>query len=301
MSSRVMRCTDDAVPRVSRPSAWPGKSAACQRSAARSAGSSACIRISSRMTVRSASMSSGRSAGSHMMSLRMSSPSDEVLGEEPDVEGRVLLRGEGVAVAAHLVELLGDGRGGAPLGALEEEVLQEVRRPGELAGLVTRAGADPVGDRHRADIRHGLGDQADAARQDGRLDQRRRERPREGRRSPPRSPRSPRSFAGVGRTRAEVAQVRHQLGLEGVLEGRPVGLAGAEPTTSGRTRPTRADRPDAPEPTGRRRPDRTGPGPARRAALGRRGQRQRHLALRVDVVDPDLDGLARASARPRRC
>ena len=107
-----------------------------------------------------------------------------MLGEQPHVEGRVLLRREGVAVAAHLVELLGDGRGGAPFRALEEQVLQEVRRPGELAGLVTRAGADPVGDRDRADIRHGLGDQADAARQDGRLDQRRRERPREGRLPP---------------------------------------------------------------------------------------------------------------------
>ena len=76
MSSRVMRCTDEAVPSVSVPSGWSGKSAACHRSPARSAGSSACIRISSRMTVRSASMSSGRNAGAHMMSLRMSSPSD---------------------------------------------------------------------------------------------------------------------------------------------------------------------------------------------------------------------------------
>ena len=41
-------------------------------------------------------------------------PEREVLGEEPHVEGRVLLRREGVAVAAHLVELLGDRRGGAP-------------------------------------------------------------------------------------------------------------------------------------------------------------------------------------------
>ena len=120
------------------------------------------------------------------------------------------------------------------LGALEEEVLEEVRRPGELAGLVTRAGADPEGDRHRADVRHGLGDQADAARQDRRLDQRRRERPREGRRSLPRSPRSPRSprpLVGLGRTGTEVAEVRHQLGLEGVLEG---GRRPARPAPDGR-------------------------------------------------------------------
>ena len=146
----------------------------------------------------------------------------QVVREEAHVEGRVLLRGEGVAVTAHLVELLGDRRCRAPWRPLEEEVLQEVRRAGELAGLVTRAGADPVGDRNRADIRHGLGDQADAARQDRRLDQRRRERPREGRRSLPRSPRSPRSGrppSDVGRARAEIAQVGHELGLERVLEG----------------------------------------------------------------------------------
>ena len=44
--------------------------AAAQRSATRSAGSSACIRISSRITWRSASTSSGRSAGSHMIVAR---------------------------------------------------------------------------------------------------------------------------------------------------------------------------------------------------------------------------------------
>ena len=91
-------------------------------------------------------------------------PQVQVIREQADVEGRVLLRGERVAVAAHLVECLGDGGGGALLRSLEEQVLQEVRRPGQLVGLVTRAAADPVGDSHRPDVRHGLGDQADAAR-----------------------------------------------------------------------------------------------------------------------------------------
>ena len=53
-------------------------------------------------------------------------PERQVLGEQPDVERRVFLGGEGVAVAAYFVELFGDGRGGAPLGALEEKVLQEM-------------------------------------------------------------------------------------------------------------------------------------------------------------------------------
>ncbi len=68
------------------PTRWPGRRAprgraddrgtarAVHCSAARSAGSSACMRISSRITWRSASMSSGRSAGSVMMAPRTSSP-----------------------------------------------------------------------------------------------------------------------------------------------------------------------------------------------------------------------------------
>ncbi len=64
-------------------------------------------------------------------------PERQVLGEQSHVEGRVLLRRERIAVAAHLVELLGDGGGGALLRALEEEVLEKVGGPGEFAGLVT--------------------------------------------------------------------------------------------------------------------------------------------------------------------
>ena len=55
-------------------------------------------------------------------------PETEMLGEQPHVEGRVLLRGERVAVAADLIERLGD-RGGRPSRrALEQEVLEEVGR-----------------------------------------------------------------------------------------------------------------------------------------------------------------------------
>ena len=223
----------------------------------------------------------------------------QVLGEQPHVEGRVLLGGEGVAVAADLVELFGDGRGGAPFGALEEQVLQEVRGPGEFAGLVTRAGADPVGDRDRADIRHGLGDQADAARQDGRLDQRRRERPREGRRSPPRSPpRSPRSLpasAAPGprspRSATSSASKASSKEAPSAVAVRAVAVAGADEDDDPEPEPDeRADEPDR-SPV-RRPPLARARARGLRSTLGRRGQRQRHLALRVDVVDPDLDRLA---------
>ena len=43
-------------------------------------------------------------------------PEREVLGQQPDVEGGVLLGGEGVAVTPHLVERLGDGGGRAGVG-----------------------------------------------------------------------------------------------------------------------------------------------------------------------------------------
>jgi len=87
----------------------------------------------------------------------------QVLGEQPYVEGRVLLRGEGVHVAAHLVDRLGD-LGRAPgRCALEEKVLHEVRRSGALVVLVARAGADPNPERHRPRVHHRLCDQSSAA------------------------------------------------------------------------------------------------------------------------------------------
>ena len=53
-------------------------------------------------------------------------PEREVLGQKPHVEGGVLLGGEGIAVPAHFVERLGDGRGRTRRRALEEKVLQEM-------------------------------------------------------------------------------------------------------------------------------------------------------------------------------
>ena len=113
MSSRVMRRTDDAVPSVSRPSGWSGKSAACQRSRRQ---------VGRLVGVHQDLVEDDRALGLDVVGPQRRLPHDvaqdveperQVLGEQPDVEGRVLLGGEGVAVAAHLVERLGDGRGRA--------------------------------------------------------------------------------------------------------------------------------------------------------------------------------------------
>ena len=105
MSSRVMRWTDDAVPSVSRPSGVPGKSAACHRSAGQ---------VGRLVGVHQDLVEDDRALGLDVVGAQRRLPHDvaqdveperEVLGEQPHVEGRVLLRREGVAVAADLVEL----------------------------------------------------------------------------------------------------------------------------------------------------------------------------------------------------
>ena len=68
------------------------------------------------------------------MSTSTSSAMSRRLGGAPDVVAGVLLAGEGVELAADRVDLAGDvARGRAPLGALEEHVLGEVRDPVRLA------------------------------------------------------------------------------------------------------------------------------------------------------------------------
>ena len=82
--------------------------------------------------------------------------------ERVRVEGRVLLGGEGVDVAADRVDRLGDVLGGPGRGSLEQEVLEEVRDARLCVRLVTRSGADPEPERDRPDRRHRLGHDADA-------------------------------------------------------------------------------------------------------------------------------------------
>src|SRR5262249_7738395 len=63
------------------------------------------------------------------------------------------------------IDLLRDLRRGAALGALEEEMLQEVRDAGLRARLVARAVLDPDADRGRREVRELLGEHTDAVRE----------------------------------------------------------------------------------------------------------------------------------------
>ena len=67
------------------------------------------------------------------------------------VDERRLPRSGGVELAAEPVEDLRDLLRRVRAGALEEQVLDEVRDTGARVGLVARAGADPEAERHRAD------------------------------------------------------------------------------------------------------------------------------------------------------
>ena len=64
-------------------------------------------------------------------------PEVEVLGQQPELEDRVLLGREGVQVAADLVDRLGDLACRPVRRPLEQQVLEEVRGPRLLGGLVT--------------------------------------------------------------------------------------------------------------------------------------------------------------------
>ena len=60
----------------------------------------------------------------------------QVTVEHPRVVARVLLGRERVDVTAHRVEVLGDVERGPVLGALEEQVFQEMAGPADLRGFV---------------------------------------------------------------------------------------------------------------------------------------------------------------------
>ena len=154
---------------VPRPRGWPGYMAALNRSWTSSAGSSLCISISSTITCRSASSSSLRSAGPQMISERMSRPRSADSARSLHVKRRVLLGRERVHVAAHGIDELGDLAGAALSGPLEEQVLQEMRCPGDGFGLVDRTRADPEPQADREHVGHVLGDDRQAPVDDRRL------------------------------------------------------------------------------------------------------------------------------------
>ena len=68
------------------------------------------------------------------------------------VEHRLLVRGERVHLAADRLDRLRDLARAALLGALEQQVLEEVARAPFRALLVARAAADPRAERHRAQL-----------------------------------------------------------------------------------------------------------------------------------------------------
>src|SRR5207253_9770738 len=71
---------------------------------------------------------------------------------------RVLARGGGIQLAAEAVEDLGDLDRAVPVGALEQEVLDEVGHARLAALLVPRAGADPEANLGGANVIEALRD-----------------------------------------------------------------------------------------------------------------------------------------------
>src|SRR6266478_4091176 len=114
MSSRVSRPTDCSVPAMSRPSGWSGHMTSSKRFCTKSCGWSWYMRSSSRITDRSRSTSAGASLEFDM------------LGRHTRPVGGQLLVGGGVDETADTLDRVRDLlRGRPPLGALEEEMLDE--------------------------------------------------------------------------------------------------------------------------------------------------------------------------------
>ena len=218
--------------------------------------------------------------------------------------------------------------------ALEQQVLEEVRRPRVGVVLVARPGPHPDADRHRAGVGHRLGHEAGPALEHLGTDHRRlparsRHRgvatadrdgasgsetpaptspptrtPRTA--SPPRSPPRwlPRSLAaptvaGPGPRSPSSLTSSASKAASNEATGR-----GRAPTPASAPLVGAADRDEPRHGRRRARPlDRRGPTSCstrcRSAPAGLAGERQRHLALRVDVVDLHLDGPGRATRRPR--
>ncbi len=93
-----------------------------------------------------------------------------VVLENPRVIGGVLHGRRCIDVAARCLDLLGDVAGRASLRALEGHMLEEMRDPVLHRLLVARAGPDPDAERHRLELRHGMGHHSQAVRQRGDFD-----------------------------------------------------------------------------------------------------------------------------------
>ena len=86
----------------------------------------------------------------------------EVAVQKPRVDRRGLLARAGVDLGAHRVEGLVDLQRAEPVGALEQQVLEEVREPRLGGALVTRTRADPEPERDGANGGDVLADYAHA-------------------------------------------------------------------------------------------------------------------------------------------
>ena len=156
------------LPSTGRPIAWSGKARSWKWSKMMSSGVSLAWPISCRITLRSRSSSSGVEGRVHAGCRRgCRAPSADVLLQHLGVIGGALARGVGVEVAADRLDLLGDGAGAAPLGALERHVLEEMRDAVDLGRLVAGADIDPEAERDRLDRVIAVGDDAQAVGEGG--------------------------------------------------------------------------------------------------------------------------------------
>ncbi len=100
------------------------------------------------------------------MSVSRSTAKRQVLVEHLHVEAGVFLGGEGVHLAAHRIHGTRDVLGAAGGRPLEDQVLDEVRDPAPIVGFPAGARAHPDAHRHRAHVRHALGEDADPVGKD---------------------------------------------------------------------------------------------------------------------------------------
>src|ERR1700730_467926 len=81
----------------------------------------------------------------------------KVLFEYFGIVGCALPRSVGIEMTADGFDLLGDRQGTAPFGSLECHMLEKMRDPIDLGGLVARANIDPNAERDRVDRIHAVG------------------------------------------------------------------------------------------------------------------------------------------------
>ena len=199
------------------------------------------------------------------------------------------------------------------LGALEQQVLEEVRDAAQRLGLVARADADPDADADRAGLGHPLGDDAEARGQLGALDAMTAQR-RSAAAAHRRCDRGPTTTVATAVVAARPPPVglppRRDRGRRTASRASASKESSNDTTSPRRSPPSRA-RCRTTAAHGRAADRRSPPPPPALVAVADRATR-RELAVRVDVVDPHLDLVAEvehvldpvdalAAARASRC